>query len=143
MNNCNPICLALALALALAGPVSAHNGVIHEAPHGGIMRPVNNNHLEIVLAPKGGVRIYVYNLKNAPMPASAISELSVEIDRPGQKTEYVTMKRDPTGTVWIGGNRPVMEPTSVVRIGSVIGGTSGLIEVQRSKFPAYAKVAKK
>jgi hypothetical protein len=128
-----------ATALALGGPALAHNGVIHEAPHGGIMKPVNNAHIEIVLAPAGGVRIYLYNLKSAPLPASAASVLSVEIDRPKAKTEYVTMRPDPSGTLWTGQSKPVKDPASVVRVGSVIAGASGLIEVPRAKFPNYGK----
>lgn len=140
----NDMRLLLAAALlAVAAPAAAHNGVIHEAPHGGIMKPVNSNHLEIVLAPKGGVRIYVYDLKNTPLPASAVSELSIEIDRPGAKTEYVTMRPDATGTLWTGDSKPVTDPASIVRIGSVVGGASGLVEVPRSQFPVYGKPAAK
>lgn len=131
----------VATALALAAPACAHNGVIHEAPHGGIMRPANNAHLEIVLAPAGGIRIYIYDLKNSPLPASAASDVSVEIDRPGVKTEYVTLRRDPTGTLWTGDSKPVADPASVVRVGSVIGGASALVEVPRAKFPVYGKPA--
>jgi hypothetical protein len=135
--------LLAATLIALAGPAAAHNGVIHEAPHGGIMKAVNSNHLEIVLAPKGGVRIYVYDLKNTPLPASAATELSVEIDRPGAKTEYVTLHPDATGTLWTGDSKPVTDPASIVRIGSVVGGASGLIEAPRAQFPVYDKPAAK
>ncbi|CAN5235771.1 hypothetical protein BH10PSE13_BH10PSE13_01500 [soil metagenome] len=141
MNNYRLI-LALT-ALAFAGPVAAHNGVIHEAPHGGIMKPLASAHVEIVLAPKGGVRIYVYDTKSAALPASAASDMSVEIDRPGQKTEYVKMHPDPTGTLWTGDSKPVTDPASIVRIGTVISGASGLVEVPRSKFPIYGKASPK
>jgi hypothetical protein len=134
--------LLLAAAL-LAAPALAHNGVIHEAPHGGIMQPVKNADLEIVLAPKGGVRIYLNDAKGRPLPASAASELSVEIDRPGAKTEYVTMTRDPSGTLWTGNSKPVTDPKSIVRIGTVVQGASGLIEVPRAKFPVYETAAAK
>ncbi|GGD65595.1 hypothetical protein [Croceicoccus mobilis] len=134
-------CVLAAFACVICSPAIAHNGEIHEAPHGGIMAPTKNAHLEIVLAPKGGVRIYVYDLKNVPLPASAASVLSVEIERAGQKTEYVTLRPDPTGTLWMGPSKPVPNPASVIRIGSVVRGVSGLIEIPRSKFPVY-KVAK-
>lgn len=128
-----------ATALALPGTLHAHNGVIHEAPHGGIMKSINNAHIEIVLAPAGGVRIYLYNLKSVPLPASAASVLSVEIDHPKAKTEFVTMRSDPSGTLWTGASKPVTDPASVIRVGSVIAGASGLIEVPRAKFPNYGK----
>ena len=85
-----------------------------------------------------GVRIYIYDLKSAPLPASAVSALSVEIDRPGAKTEYVTMKPDKTGTLWTGTSKPVTDPASIVRVGSVVAGESGLIELPRSKFRSMA-----
>jgi hypothetical protein len=135
--------LVAAAALVLAGPAIAHNGVIHEAPHGGIMKAVKNADIEIVLAPAGGVRIYLVDPKGAPLPASAASDLSVEIDRPGKKTEYVTMRPDPTGTLWTGKSQPVTDPKSVVRIGTVVRGVSALIEVPRSQFPVYGKPAAK
>ena len=141
MNNYRII--PSALLLAVAGPALAHNGVIHEAPHGGIMKAVKNADMEIVLAPAGGVRIYLVDPKGAALPASAASDLSVEIDRPGKKTEYVTMKPDPTGTLWTGNSQPVPDPKSVVRVGSVVRGVSGLIEVPRAQFPVYGKPAAK
>jgi hypothetical protein len=134
----------MVVAFALIGTAAAaHNGVIHEAPHGGIMKPINSAHIEIALAPKGGVRIYLYSDKSTALPASAASEISVEIDRPGAKTEYVTMRPDATGTLWTGNSKPVTDPASIVRIGAVIGGASGLIEVPRAQFPVYDKPAPK
>ena len=135
--------LLAAVALALGGPALAHNGVIHEAPHGGIMKAVKNADIEIVLVPAGGVRIYLVDPAGRPLPASAASELSVEIDRPGKKTEYVTMRPDPTGTLWTGNSQPVSDPKSVIRVGTVVRGVSALIEVPRSQFPKYGKPAAK
>lgn len=129
--------LASLALLLVAAPIAAHNGVIHEAPHGGIMRPIKNADLELVLAPKGGVRIYVMDTKGRQLPASAATDMSVEIDRPGAKTEYVTMKPDPTGTLWTGPSRPVTDPKSIVRVGTLVDGQSGLIEVPRKQFPIY------
>ena len=132
-----------AFALFAAAPAFAHNGVIHEAPHGGILKPVKNAHFEIVLAPAGGVRIYVTDPSGRALPASAASEISVEIDRPGSKTEYVTMRPDGTGTLWTGASRPVPDPKSIIRVGSVVRGDAALIEMPRSQFPVYAKPAVK
>ncbi|WP_420141816.1 hypothetical protein [Sphingomonas sp.] len=129
--------------LALAAPALGHNGVIHEAPHGGIMKAVKNADLEIVLAPAGGVRIYLVDPAGRPLPASAATDLSVEIDRPGAKTEYVTMRPDPTGTLWTGASKPVPDPKSVIRVGTVIRGASALIETPRAQFPVYGKPAAK
>lgn len=137
-----PRFLIAAAALALAGPALAHNGVIHEAPHGGIMKAVKNADIEIVLAPAGGVRIYIVDTAGRPLPASAASDISVEIDRPGKKTEYVTMRPESTGTLWMGNSQPVTDPKSIIRIGTVVKGVSGLIEVPRSQFPVYKAAAK-
>lgn len=132
----NKLALAVAALLA-AAPALAHNGVIHEAPHGGILKATKAAHYELVLAPKGGVRIYIMDKDGRGLPASAASDLSVEIDRPGQKTEYVKMMPDKSGTLWTGDSKPVTDPKSVVRVGSVIKGESSLIEVPRSQFPTY------
>ena len=140
MNKLN--LLLPAALLALAAPAAAHNGVIHEAPHGGIMKATKNAHFEILLAPKGGVRIYLMDAKGAPLPASAASELSVEVDRPGSKTEYVTMAPDPTNTLWTGPGQPVTDPKSIVRVGVVVQGSSALVEIPRAQFPVYGAEAK-
>ena len=137
MNNSRSL-PAFALLL-LASPALAHNGVIHEAPHGGIIRPVRNADLEIVLAPKGGVRVYVMDSKGRGLPASAATDISVEIHPPAGRTEYVTMRPDPSGTLWTGSSAPVSDPKAIVRVGTVIGGQSGLIEVPRAQFPVYDK----
>ena len=131
--------VVLVASLCLAAPVAAHNGVIHEAPHGGILKATTNAHLEIVLAPAGGARIYFLDAKGRPLPASAASDVSVEIDRPGQKTEYVTMRPDPTNSLWTGSGRPAPDPKSVIRIGCVVAGDSALIEIPRAQFPVYGK----
>lgn len=133
----NKTLIALATILLGAAPALAHNGVIHEAPHGGILKATKTAHFEILLAPKGGVRIYFMDSSGKPLPATSASDLSVEIDRPGQKTEYVTMKPDPTSTLWTGTSKPVTDPKSIVRVGSVVRGESELIEIPRSQFPVY------
>jgi len=130
-----------AVMLALTMPAAAHNGVIHEAPHGGILKATKNAHFEILLAPKGGTRIYLMDAAGRPLPASAASELSVEVDRPGSKTEYLKMIPDPTNTLWTGPGRPVDDPKSIVRVGIVVQGSSELIEIPRAQFPVYAKAA--
>ncbi len=132
-----------ALMFAASAPVAAHNGVIHEAPHGGILKATKNAHFEILLAPKGGVRLYLMDAAGKALPASAASELSVEIDRPGAKTEFVTMHPDPTNTLWTGPGQPVDDSKSVVRVGIVVQGVSALVEVPRAKFPDYGKPAGK
>ncbi|MDO6413231.1 hypothetical protein Q4F19_02435 [Sphingomonas sp. BIUV-7] len=137
----NKTLLAFAALILGTTPALAHNGVIHEAPHGGIMKATKTSHLEIVLAPQGGARIYFMDASGKPLPASAASDVSVEIDRPGQKTEYITMRPDPTGTLWTGNGKPANDPKSVIRIGSVVRGESELIEVPRSQFPVYGKEA--
>ena len=135
----NRLACSLAALVALAAPAAAHNGVVHEAPHGGILRATKNAHFEILLAPKGGVRIYLTDAAGRPLPASAASELSVEIDQPGSKTDYVTMRPDPSNTLWTGPSRPVDNPRSVVRVGIVVRGSSALVEIPRAQFPVYGK----
>lgn len=136
-----PAPLLFAVSLALAAPAAAHNGVIHEAPHGGILKATSNAHFEILLAPRGGARIYLMDASGKPLPASAASELSIEVDRPGAKTEYLTMRPDPTNTLWTGPGRPVTDPKSVVRVGIVVQGSSALVEIPRAQFPVYGKPA--
>jgi hypothetical protein len=129
----------LALTLALALPASAHNGVDDEPHHGGVVKAWQDMHFEAAVLPTGGVQVYFSDAMGEPMPASAISQVQVEVARPGQKTEYIDLAIDPTGVFWIGKSQPLAEPKSVMRVGFVTRGKSALVEVPGERLIAASK----
>src|ERR1700710_559278 len=130
---------AILLALAIALPVYAHNGVDDEAHHGGVVRPHKDLHLETAVLPAGGMQIYFSDAMGEPLPASAVSQVVVEVDHPGTKTDAVDMSIDPTGVFWMGKSAPLNDAKSIVRVGFSFNGVQGLVELPGAALIAAAK----
>src|ERR1700754_4495204 len=119
----------LAALLLMTLPALAHNGVDHGAPHGGVLKPYKELHLEAAAPASGGVQVYITDTGGEPLPASTISQVAVEIVHPGAKTEYVEMAIDRTGVFWAGKSPVLKDTKSVLRIGFSFRGASGSVEV--------------
>jgi hypothetical protein len=132
--------LSLAAALMLPLSAAAHNGVDHNPHHGGVLKTYGNNHFEAVLVP-GGLQVFFSEASGASLPASAVSQMEIEIERPGAKTEYVAMTIDPTGVFWFGKCQPITDPKSVARIGFVLRGKPGMVEATGTALLAAGKMA--
>jgi hypothetical protein len=130
---------AILLALAIALPVYAHNGVDDEAHHGGVVRPHKDLHLETAVLPAGGMQIYFSDAMGEPLPASAVSQVVVEVDHPGTKTDAIDMSIDPTGVFWMGKSAPLNDAKSIVRVGFSSNGVQGLVELPGAALIAAAK----
>lgn len=132
---------ALALCLAVPLPALAHNGVDHNAHHGGILRTVPDLHFEVALS--GGVlQVYFSSPSGEQLPASAISQVDIEIAPPGGKAQYLSMAIDPTGVFWMGKPQP-LDGKSVIRVGFVRGGKSALLDVPAEPVLAAEAAAKR
>ena len=127
------------LALAAAFPAFAHNGVDDEPHHGGVVRPHKDLHLETAVLPAGGMQIYFSDAMGEPLPASAVSQVAVEIDHPGAKTDAVDLSIDPTGVFWTGKSAPLTDAKSTVRVGFSFNGAAGLVELPGTALIAAAK----
>jgi len=130
---------AAAILLAAVPAANAHNGVDDEPHHGGVVSVYRNMHFELAAKPGGGIEIYFSDAHGEPLPASAVSQVAVEIAHPGQKTEYVTMKIDPTGVFWTGPSRPLSDAASVLHVGFVVQGASALADVKGAAVIAAAR----
>lgn len=128
----------LLFSLLLALPAAAHNGVDDEPHHGGVVRPHKELHLETAVLPLGGVQVYFSDAMGEPLPASAVTDVVVEVAHPG-KTEAVDMAIDPTGVFWQGKAPPLTDAKAVLRVGFVYRDTPGLVEVPGDKLIAAAK----
>jgi hypothetical protein len=133
----------LLAAMLMAAPALAHNGVDHSAHHGGIVRPWKELHYETVALPAGGVQIYFADAAGEPLPASAVSQVAVEIAHPAAKTEYVDMAIDPTGVFWTGKSLPLSDTGSTLRIGFAFHGAAASVEVPGAPVIAAAAAAAK
>lgn len=115
--------LALLATLPLAGFSStarAHGDEPHgdhDAHHGGFVMMYEDIHFEVAAIPAGGIQVYYTNAARFELPAATVSDLVVEIERPGLATEAVTMSISAGGDYWEGASAPLVEPGAVVRIG--------------------------
>ena len=123
----------------MTAPALAHNGVDDEPHHGGVVRPYKALHYEAAALPAGGVQIYFSDAMGEPLPASAVSQVAVEIEHPGAKTDYVDMAIDPTGVFWAGKSAPLSDAKSILHIGFSFQGTPAALALPGSALIAAAK----
>ncbi len=135
----NRFAILFPLALLAALPALAHNGVDDEPHHGGVVRPHKELHLETAMMPAGGVQIYFSDAMGEPLPASAVSDVAVEVDHPGARTDAVDVTIDPTGVFWMGKSAPLSDAKAIVRVGFTFHSAPGLVEVPGAALIAAAK----
>jgi len=92
-------------------------------------------HFEIVAPDTGGVRIYYSNEMRIDMPASVVSDVAVEIERPGGIYESVTMSISDDGGHWGGDSSPIINPDSIVRLAFLFQGEPFVLDIPASVFP--------
>lgn len=128
--------LLLALALGLHGPALFAHGDEphgdHDARHGGFVMMYEDIHFEVAVLPAGGVQVYYTDAARSELPAAAVSDVVVEIERPGAATEYVTMAMSAAGDFWEGGSTPLAEPEAVVRVGFLYAGKPLMLDIPAS-----------
>jgi hypothetical protein len=64
-------------------------------------------HFEVLLDPEGRHRIYLTDAVRNELPASAASEVTVNVLRSGEKPEALVLEIDEFGESWIASGRPV------------------------------------
>ncbi len=107
----------------------------HNSRHGGFVMMFLEMHFEIVAPDTGGVRIYYSNEMRIDMPASVVSDVAVEIERPGGIYESVTMSISDDGGHWGGDSSPIINPDSIVRLAFLFQGEPFVLDIPASVFP--------
>ena len=121
----------------------AHNGIDHDAHHGGVVVPHKAIHFEAVALPAGGVQLYFSDKSGEPMPASTVKQVAAEIEYSGGKTETVDMAIDPTGVFWAGKSAPLTDAKAMLRVGFSFESAPVILEVSGAALIAAAKKPKK
>lgn len=107
-------------------PSVAHEGPAHgnhDPHHGGVVLMYGMDlHFEIVLLPAGDIRIYFSDGQRTDLPASAASDLALEIERTGGKSESVTMAIGATGECWEGKSAPIKDAQATLHLAFVFQG---------------------
>ncbi len=132
--------LSVATARAQGGMLMHGN---HNPHHGGIVLMYGMDlHFEVVLERTGALRIYFSDGQRADLPASSVSDLAVEIDRPGAMSEPVAMAIDDTGDYWQGKSAPVGMGGSTINIAFVFRGDPIVVSVPTSNWVSAAQSAR-
>ncbi|MFT4048131.1 MAG: hypothetical protein QM661_15755 [Solimonas sp.] len=137
----------LAASLFVLGPsprASAHEGAHHgdhNPHHGGAVLMYKTIHYEVVLLPAGGVQLYVTDEMRADLPATTVSDVTVQIERPDGKSENVDMALGPTNEYWQGSSAPVTDVRSKVHVAFVFEDSPVVVSIPGSLWPALAKGA--
>ncbi len=130
--------VAAMLALTFAIPLiaqPAHGD--HSPDHNGIVMMHSNEdmHFEVVIIDGGGIQLYLSSGSRAPLPAATVSDVVVEIERPGSITEFVSMMIAASGDHWMGNSTAVRKAETIVRIGFVLNGEPFFLDIPGAAFP--------
>jgi hypothetical protein len=112
---------------AAGTPATAPHGD-HNPHHGGAVLMLRDLHYEIVFEPAGRVVVYFSDAVRKDLPASVVSDVYIEIDRPRHKVERIEMAIDATGEAWAGKVMPV-NPDAVVRVAFTFQGDATSVEL--------------
>lgn len=121
-----------------AGVAAAHGPVAHgdhNAKHGGVVLMYQDIHYETVLLPKGGVQLWITDEMRNDLPAATVSDVAVEIARPGAEPEPVDMAMAPSGEYWEGSSAAVIDAKTVVRVAFLLRGEPVLVNVPGEMWP--------
>jgi hypothetical protein len=97
-------------------PRQAHGD--HSPHHGGLVLMHGDLHFEVLLDPGGRHRVYLTDAVRAELPASAASEVTVDVLRPGEEPETLSLQIDEFGESWVAEGRPV---TAIAESRAVVG----------------------
>ncbi len=125
----------------------------HNPHHGGAVLMLRDLHYEIVFEPSGRVAVYFSDAVRKDLPASIVSDVYIEIDRPPhhsgrmmehktehkiehkieqkmeQKMERVDMTIDHAGESWEGKAMPVKQDDAVVRVAFTFQGEATTVDL--------------
>jgi hypothetical protein len=107
------LCLALLVSCSNESPPQkrpaparqAHGD--HAPHHGGLVLMHGDLHFEVLLDPEGRHRVYLTDAVRAELPASAASEVTITVLRPGEEQETLALQIDEFGESWVAEGKPV------------------------------------
>jgi hypothetical protein len=143
MNSYARFLPALLLTALAAAPVVVlgHGDEVHgdhDARHGGFVTMFKDIHFEVASPPAGGIQVYFTDAMRAELPAAAVSDLNVEIERVGGKTETLNMAISADGGAWEGRSAPLTDGKSVIRIAFVSRGQPVQVNLMSASLPRFA-----
>lgn len=117
---------------AAPAPASAPAAVPHgdhNPHHGGAVLMLRDLHYEIVFEPAGRVVVYFSDAVRKDLPASVVSDVYIEIDRPKHRVERIDLAIDASGESWEGKAMPVKQDDAIVHVAFTFQGEATSVDL--------------
>ena len=101
----------------------------HNPHHGGAVLMLRDLHYEIAFEPTGRVAVYLSDAMRKDLPASIVSDVYIEIDRPRHRVERINLVIDATGDSWEGKAMPVKQDDAIVRVAFTFQGEATSVDL--------------
>lgn len=102
----------------------------HNPHHGGLVLMYGMDlHYEVLLLPAGGVQLWLTDAVRKDLPASIVSDVAVEIERPSGVMETVNMTISDSGECWQGRSKPVKEAKASIHLAFVYQGQAAVLSL--------------
>jgi hypothetical protein len=101
----------------------------HSPHHGGAVLMLGDLHYEIAFEPGGRVAVYFTDAVRKDLPASVVSDVYIEIERPKFKVERIELAIDAAGECWEGRAQPVTQDDAVVRVAFTFQGDATTVDL--------------
>jgi hypothetical protein len=115
-------------AAGASAPAAVPHGD-HNPRHGGAVLMLRDLHYEIVFEPAGRVAVYFSDAVRKDLPASVVSDVYIEIDRPKHRVERIEMAIDASGESWEGKAMPVKQEDAIVRVAFTFQGDATSVDL--------------
>ncbi|MEE4278253.1 MAG: hypothetical protein V2I82_07310 [Halieaceae bacterium] len=79
----------------------------HNPAFGGLVLMYGVLHFEIVARPEGAIQLHLSDAMRTPMPATTVSDVTVEVERADGSFEAVAMALSDAGDFWQGSSAPL------------------------------------
>lgn len=118
-----------------AAPKDAQHAGITEphgdhTPHqGGLVLMNGDVHYEVVMHPSGRYEVWFSDAVRTELPASVASGVRVQVTRPSQPDETVSLAIDDAGESWVGQGQPLSGEGVMVKVTYDLKGTPSEVEI--------------
>ena len=121
-------------AAAQAPADAQHEGITephgdHSPHHGGIVLMNGEVHYEVVLDPSGRHAVWFTDAVREDLPASVARGVRMQVARPEEPVESLSLEIDEAGESWIGVGKPISGPDVIVSLGFEMGGEPHQIDL--------------
>jgi len=131
---------AMAISLPVSAPAQDQPHGDHNAHHGGVVLMYGLDlHYEVVLLPTGKVQLWLSDAARSELPASVVSDVAVELERPGAGQETVDMAICRAGDCWEGQGKALGDKGANLHLAFLYRGQQAVLSFPSSALMGQGK----